>query len=214
MNTNRSLIAISFVFVAYFQLYHLHLIKNVGSNNPIHSTPLNNVGFPIDFYPRSIMHAPEDHTNLMENKDGLFRENKCETWSHDKAFFCNIEWDEWMMANAFVQPGDVVIEFVARYGTTSCVLSRNVGVDGHVISVEPDVTVHGHLLRNRHYHYCNFHAVLGTVSDDELYYGNSGYDGQTSSSGAGLVLPRVSRTTIESLIKKRINVALIDCEGE
>jgi hypothetical protein len=43
---------------------------------------------------------------------------------------------------------------------------------------------------------------------------NSSYAGQTSSSGAGLVLPRVSRTTIESLIKKRINVALIDCEGE
>ena len=58
------------------------------------------------------------HFDLMENQDGRFDESKCETWSATtrSAFYCDIEWDEWMIANAFVQPGDVVVEFGARFG--------------------------------------------------------------------------------------------------
>ena len=151
--------------------------------------------------PESEKKGPDGHFDLMENRDGHYDESRCETWissgpresksdvctyyrysnacsimanSHwHEGFYCDIEWDEWMLANAFVQPGDVVVEFGARFGkssifhlsfncwagagfptqtiltllafkltgTTSCVLSRNVGKHGEVISVEPDVTV-------------------------------------------------------------------------
>ena len=120
-----------------------------------------------------------------------------------------------MLANAFIQPGDAVIEFGARYGTTSCILSRNVGMEGHVISVEPDVLVHGYLLRNRYEHGCNFHAVLGTVSNEPLFPGRyTGYAGQTTSVGIGMGIPHVNVSVIEQSVEERINVALIDCEGK
>jgi FkbM family methyltransferase len=158
------------------------------------------------------------HINLPEENDGIFHQDKCETWHHTNArhdWHCKIEWDEWMLANAFVQEGDVVIEFGARYGTTSCVLSRNVGKTGQVIAVEPDSAVHGHLLRNRYEHKCHFHVVLGTVSMKPQYKGhNSGYAGMTTSHRQGIAFPNMNVAKIETTIGAKINVALIDCEGK
>mmetsp|Transcript_29557 Transcript_29557/g.41383 ORF Transcript_29557/g.41383 Transcript_29557/m.41383 type:complete len:129 (-) Transcript_29557:683-1069(-) len=128
-----------------------------------------------------------------------------------------------MMVNALIQKGDVVIEFGARFGTTSCILSRAVGSTGHVISVEPDHTVHGHLLRNRHDHKCDYHVVLGTVSEKPLFIakkGGSGYGLRTTEISNDVrkeevsSLPNTDVATIEQILHKRINVALIDCEGK
>ncbi len=194
----------------------MKLVKDVAHGEQMISktttTPIS-VGFPLDYVDRSAKYSPQDHINLMENNDFIFNEMNCATWHHGREFHCKIEWDEWMLVNAFVKLGDVVIEFGARFGTTSCILSRNVGTEGHVISVEPDINVHGYLLRNRHDHHCNYHAVLGTVSNTPLFLGSSAYAGQTSSSGKGPSLPRLNVTSIERVVGTRINVALIDCEG-
>jgi len=106
---------------------------------------------------------------MLEEHDGIYHKDKSSTWEGNENFNTITEFDEWMLVHAFVQEGDVVIEFGARFGTTSCILSRNVGNAGHVISVEPDIAVHGYLLRNQHRHRCNFHSVLGTVSKKPLY---------------------------------------------
>ncbi|KAL7539571.1 hypothetical protein ACHAWF_006447 [Thalassiosira exigua] len=177
----------------------------------------NHFGFPIDYVPIPAKWESSQHTLLLEENDGVFHESNCNTWQHAAGkleWNCKIEWDEWMLSNAFVRPGDVVIEFGARYGTTSCILSRNVGKEGHVFAVEMDPLVHGYLLRNRYEHNCNFHAVLGTVSSQPLFKGrNSGYAGETTSVGKGRGLPLVTVLDLEQLVDERINVVLIDCEG-
>lgn len=217
---SRAVVSVLFVFPWIPQLKSSCTMKwghdvHHGQGEPKDPTATStNVGFPLDYVDNSAKHAPNEHINLMENNDFIFNEINCATWHHGREFHCKIEWDEWMLVNAFVKPGDVVIEFGARFGTTSCILSRNVGTEGHVISVEPDINVHGYLLRNGHDHQCNYHAVLGTVSNSPLFLGSSAYAGWTSSSGNGPSLPRLNVTTIERAVGKRINVALIDCEGD
>lgn len=142
-----------------------------------------------------------------------------------------------MLVNAFVQPGDVVIEFGARFGTTSCILSRAVGLDGAVIAVEPDSQVHTNLLQNNFHNQCGVHFVLGTVGEDTMYIptakARSNYAISTmtatekmarSASSQRLnpadnkedemeAVPHISRADIEAAVGQKINVALIDCEG-
>ena len=81
--------------------------------------------FPLVMVPQSEKKGMGGHIDLMENQDGRFDESKCETWSATtrSAFYCDIEWDEWMIANAFVQPGDVVVEFGARFGKSLLVIA-------------------------------------------------------------------------------------------
>ena len=163
------------------------------------------------------------HINLPENNDGIFDENACNTWQHTadtgpyKKFNCRLEWDEWMLVNALIHEGDVVMEYGARYGTTSCVISRAVGKSGHVVSIEVDPDVHGYLLLNRELHKCNYHAVLGTVSTETMYMGGSaGYALFTSpekKNARSVPIPRIELPTIEGILQRKFNVALIDCEG-
>ena len=57
-------------------------------------------------------------------------------------------------------------------------------------------------------------TVLGTVSSDPIYMGKyGGYAQLTSETGEGPALPSIGTGEIESILGKRINVALIDCEG-
>ena len=74
----------------------------------------------------------------------------CRTF--DGAFFCGMEWDEWNLVRALVQPHNVVLELGARFGTTSCVLAERTGNNGNVVAVEPDPKAHKQLLRNRQRH--------------------------------------------------------------
>jgi hypothetical protein len=177
--------------------------------------------FPLVLAPRPQDGEPS-HINLLEQNDGFFNEAACSTWKHTddqgpfKRFNCGLEWDEWMLVNAFVKEGDVVIEFGARYGTTSCMLSRAVGKTGHAIAVEVDESVQGYLLLNRHAHRCNYHAVLGSVSTKDIYLGGlAGYALFTSTEHkqGSTPIPRIDVTTIEHVLQRKINVALIDCEG-
>ena len=77
-------------------------------------------------------------------------------WNQD----CSLEWDEWLMVDALVSPSHCVLEVGARFGTTSCMLSRATNNSGKVIAVEPDRDVHTHLQSNRARHCCNFHVDL------------------------------------------------------
>jgi hypothetical protein len=124
-----------------------------------------------------------------------------------------------MTSKAFVRPGDVVMEFGGRFGTTACILSRQVGHTGAVVTVEPDRSVQGYLMYNRHRHDCGFHVLLGTVGRKPLYVkedGLRGYGTQTTTEQEGkgwAAIPNMELNEVERHIGMKINVALIDCEG-
>ena len=136
---------------------------------------------------------------------------------------CGIEIDEWVMVDALISPSHSVIEFGARFGTTSCRLAHATKNSGNVVSVDPDRSAHKFLLENRELNRCNFHAVLGVVAlkNSFMVAGRTGYDGYTLSadevgrSGAtGLdAVPSITPKTLQKFIGTKINALLIDCEG-
>jgi len=132
---------------------------------------------------------------------------------------CALEWDEWNLVRALVRPRDTVLEFGARFGTTSCVLAEATGNSGRVISVEPDARAHATLLSNLRRNRCNVGVVLGTVGEaaqalrgTARYYGR--YDQSTRDARVGEAsLPRLGLHDIESAVGANVSVALVDCEG-
>ena len=133
-------------------------------------------------------------------------------------FNCNTEWDEWNVVRAQVLPADAVIEFGARFGTTSCVLAEATRNSGRVVAVEPDARAHSLLLTNRERNRCNFAAVLGTVSDRPLVLSHLSahhYDQLTrvATSSDEAVLPNVHYRDLERALGTNFTAALIDCEG-
>jgi len=143
-----------------------------------------------------------------------------------KDMACGAEIDEWHMVDALVTPAHTVLEFGARFGTTSCRLAHATNNSGNVVSVEPDEQAHPALLHNRESNRCNFHAVLGTVAmkQQSIIRGKMGYDHRTATPEElaaykpaaheqVLKVPSVTPREIERQIGSRINALLIDCEG-
>jgi hypothetical protein len=128
-----------------------------------------------------------------------------------------IEWDEWVLAEAFVGPESRVLEFGARYGTTSCVVSRATGNKGYVVSVEVDSSVWDYLEVNRQIHKCAFHIVKGSVGDKPLAVeakkGYGTYSKEAEGDLAGITLPNFNFEEIEWHLGYRFNTLLIDCEA-
>ena len=131
--------------------------------------------------------------------------------------WCNLEFNEWSLARAQILPNDTVIEFGARYGTTSCAIADALGNSGCQVSVEPDARVHGALLRNRNRNRCNFHALLGVVSSEPLELRGlsiNGFDQTTRPAhSASATLPNFRYQELEARMGSRFTAALVDCEG-
>lgn len=125
---------------------------------------------------------------------------------------CALEWDEWNLVRALVRPRDTVLEFGARFGTTSCVLAEATGNSGRVISVEPDARAHATLLSNLRRNRCNVGVVLGTVGEaaqalrgTARYYGR--YDQSTRDARVGEAsLPRLGLHDIESAVGANVRL--------
>ena len=49
---------------------------------------------------------------------------------------CGMEWDVWLMVDALLPSNATVMEFGARYGTTSCRLARATANSGYVVSCD------------------------------------------------------------------------------
>lgn len=134
---------------------------------------------------------------------------------------CGIEWDEWVLAMAFVNQNSTVLELGARYGTTSCVLSHATGNSGTVVSVEPDSSVYEEILANRAKHRCNFHLVQGTVGDQPVVLDNSTWEYGTRTSLVGNrpeqstahALKNINFFDLQQTLGVQFDTLLIDCEG-
>lgn len=157
---------------------------------------------------------PQLHLRAPPESEGAsLPSGRCNTF--DGAQRCSIEWDEWVMVRALITPRRAVMEFGARYGTTSCVLAAATNNSGSVVSIEPDARVHAHLRHNRDAHACNFHIVRGTVSKRKLAQGRGGsYETRTRVAGAHeAALDNFALAEIERWIGARIDTLLVDCEG-
>ena len=151
-------------------------------------------------------------------------EKNCKGWAGD-GFRCFIEWDEWLMVWAFITPRNVVLEFGARYATTSCVLAHFTGNSGSVVAVDPDPTARSSALQNLYTHKCSgVHHVQGTVSSKFgglfAYHSDpgAGYAGGTKvvekgKTAGDILVPNFHFSEIEEKIGKKFNTLLIDCEG-
>ena len=136
---------------------------------------------------------------------------------------CGIEVDEWIMVDALVTPMHSVIEFGARFGTTSCRLASATGNSGRVVAVEPDKAAQPYLIQTREANRCNFHAAFGIISDHKQYLlpGSSGYNTLTidadkvpkAEQKAMVEVPSINFHDIEARIGAKFDAVLIDCEG-
>ena len=130
---------------------------------------------------------------------------------------CKIEFDEQTLARAQIRPNDTVIEFGARYGTTSCAIAEAQQNSGRLVVVEPDARAHEALMRNRVHNRCSFHAVFGTVGRLPVHLATLSpfhFNQATKVSRTGMAsLPNFPFRSIEAEIGSQFNVALVDCEG-
>lgn len=138
---------------------------------------------------------------------------------------CGIESDMWTMIRALVEPAHAVLEYGARYGTTSCVLAEATNNSGAVLSVEPDPAAHAALLHNRREHRCNFHIFRGTVGRTPQVLMPNYTDGRTRkvyevrtrdarpADPPSTHIERLSLEEAEKLTGLRFNVLVVDCEG-
>jgi len=148
---------------------------------------------------------------------GLSSNNYKACNSYRGASRCAMEWDMWMMVNALITPLDTVIEFGARYGTTSCVIAAATNNSGKVVCVEPDVSAHADLIFNRHRHKCNFHIFLGTVSESPMIHIGrgklaNGYAyamSPTNKKNISFTIPNVYYGEVEHALKSRFNVIVL-----
>lgn len=166
---------------------------------------------------RSPNHAAGAARAPPESEGGLGLRWRGRCLSFAEASQCAIEYDEWMLVDALVRSDDVVLEFGARYGTTSCRLAVATNNSGLVVSVEPDHNVIPALLRNRETNRCNFAIAKGVVSKTPLrfYPSHIGYASKTRSwATGGKEVDRITEVgDIERSIGAAISVLLIDCEG-
>lgn len=131
---------------------------------------------------------------------------------------CLIELPEHYLVRNYIKKDSVVLEFGARYGTTSCEIASKVGSNGHVISIDPDERSWEPFMLNIKQHNCNVHFVKGVVGDHGVrissrlsrVYGTQTVETTNLTEQVGNVY---SIAEIESSIGKEVDTLLIDCEG-
>lgn len=146
--------------------------------------------------------------------------DSCEGWE-GMGFICGIEFPEHKLVRDHLSPNSTVIEFGARFGSTSCEIARKLENSGRVISVEPDPTVWSNLEANLRSHDCHVHVLRGVVGSRALRFRYSNYasrtedvDDATPQNDDRLVtVDNYHIAELESALGFRVDALLIDCEG-
>lgn len=127
-----------------------------------------------------------------------------------------IERPEQLQAETFIQSDSVVLELGARYGTVSCIISKNISSPRHLVSVEPDERVWGALERNRSRNDCDFNILKGVISRKPLVLAEtSSWDGYgtTSVVATESSIKSYKLEEVEAMYGLRFNTLVADCEG-
>lgn len=90
------------------------------------------------------------------------------------------------MADAIMRSNNTVIEFGARFGTTSCTLANKLKNSTNLVVVAPDASAQKHLLSNRDRNKITiFSGLTDRVSDTPLKMGvNTGMPGDAAGTSA------------------------------
>ncbi|CAK0832837.1 unnamed protein product [Prorocentrum cordatum] len=140
----------------------------------------------------------------------------CDSWKGE-GLHCETEFPEHALVRDWLPPDAVVMEFGARFGTTSCEIARKLNNSGNVVVVEPDLNVWDVLESNLKSHNCNAHLLRGAVSSVDLHMAaklnvKRGYSNRALQKG-GVVVPGYNLHEVESALGKKVDSLLIDCEG-
>lgn len=144
--------------------------------------------------------------------------DSCADWDSNGEFICGIEFPEHTLVRDWIPEGATVMEFGARYGTTSCEIAKKIGNDGRVVSVEPDKGVWPYLDTNLKSHNCGVHAVRGVLGSKPVTMGTASteYAARTeevTDESAANVVPNFHFDEIEDALGVKFDTLLIDCEG-
>lgn len=128
-----------------------------------------------------------------------------------------LEAAEQRLATRYVQPGAVVLELGARYGTVTCAISNKLLNKDNLVSVEPDSRVWDALEANLARNNCKSRIIKGFISKRNLsltnldcHYGGYGatFSDATDSSYTSYTLDSIQRE-----FKLRFDTLIADCEG-
>jgi hypothetical protein len=133
---------------------------------------------------------------------------------------CQIEAGTHNVLDTIITPASRVLEFGARFGTTTCFLAAKQNNSGMLVSVEPDSSVWPALERNRAGHNCASWVVHGIVSNGARLGVTPGPGGYSTRShemmpgeGEGVIGGHWTFRQIQQITGFAFNTLLIDCEG-
>ena len=132
---------------------------------------------------------------------------------------CDMELIEHQLVAEYIPAHAKVLELGARFGTTSCMISRKVFNKGVLVSVEPDARVWRYLDYNRRSHRCSFYIVHEPIGNSTVSVGRGNYETIASYSETPQKKTSDGRYTfytyseIETATQVRFDTLLIDCEG-
>lgn len=142
-------------------------------------------------------------------------DDDCRSWEGDP--ICYIEAPEHTLAKKWIPENATVMEFGARFGTTTCEIAKKLKNSGKLVAVEPDTQVWSFLENNIKSHDCRSHVLRGAISSTPLHMLGSSYGGRSDNSnnlrkGTDTV-PTFSFDEVEKAVGFKIDTLLIDCEG-
>lgn len=121
---------------------------------------------------------------------------------------------EHALVRKWLAPDAVVMEFGARFGTTTCEIANKLNNSGRLIAVEPDPSVHESLKQNLQSNNCHAHVLHGVVGSAPVYIPEATNYGTRTCGSNGIKMPNYSIQEIKQAMgQTKIDTLLIDCEG-
>jgi FkbM family methyltransferase len=125
----------------------------------------------------------------------------------------HMEREEQRIAEQYVEPGDVVLELGARYGTVSAKIQSRLANKKLHVAVEPDSSVIPVLRSNLAEHLCETLVFQGIVSKTTGVVEQKGYSTIVRLGATGTSCPTTTVDDLEAQIGAKFTVLIADCEG-
>ncbi len=124
----------------------------------------------------------------------------------------NIEVDEQIMAEKYINDNDVVLELGCRYGTVSCVLAKKCK---KLVAVDPDKEAVETCKKNMKSKGLNLECLWCTISKTPQKLNNISKDGYGDFTEEDLQsdIPHYTIKDIENMFSVKFNTIVADCEG-
>jgi len=127
---------------------------------------------------------------------------------------CNTETPEHELVQRHMPVDAAVLEFGARFGTTSCQIAAGQRNSGKVVSVEPDTSVWNDFASNMRSHSCRVSLLKGVIGSKSREVATASYGTRAIKAAApGSGAPAINFEDVETCMGFTFDTLLIDCEG-